>query len=449
MVNNLDKKLKREIGFLPALMTVVGTVIGAGVFFKVSIITAQTGSTSLTLAVWVIAGIISIASGLTVSELATALPVTGGPIKYIEYAYGPALGFLFGWAQMSIYFPANIAALSIIFATQFTILFSLPATWVTAIAVILAIFVTLLNFVGTKFSSHMQTVISIIKIIPIVLIIIFGIFSTNKLNVSLWPLTSGPNTTVTTGLSAALLSAMFAYDGWINVTNMAGEVKNPSKTLPKAIILGLGIITVIYVLVNYTFLTSLPLSQIQGNDNAAFESSIRLFGAIGGKIITIGILISVYGAINGYVMTGMRVPFTLARDKHLPFSEHIARLNKSTGVPVISSLIILAIAIFMMFLGTFNLLTDMLVFVMWGFSTLISIAVLFLRKKEPDLERPYKVLFYPVIPIISIVGGLFIVGSTLIQQFALSMTGIIITLLGFPVYYYQKKKLDKQADKLE
>ena len=102
-----------------------------------------------------------------------------------------------------------------------------------------------------------------------------------------------------------------------------------------------------------------------------------------------------------------------------------------------------------MFLGTFNLLTDMLVFVMWGFSTLISIAVLFLRKKEPDLERPYKVLFYPIIPIISIVGGLFIVGSTLIQQFALSMTGIIITLLGFPVYYYQKKKLDKQADKLE
>lgn len=436
----MHNTLKREINFFQALMTVIGTVIGAGVFFKISSITAQTGSTSATIFVWILAGVISITSGLTVSELATAMPVTGGPTKYIEYTYGKPMGFLFGWAQMLIYFPANVAALSIIFATQFTVLFNISAAYITLIAVILAIFLTLMNFFGTKFSSHMQTVISVIKVIPIILIILFGLFNTNKIDLNLWPITTGPGKNFFSGISGALLSAMFAYDGWINVTNLAGEVKHPEKNLPRAIIIGLGVITLIYVLVNYTFMSVSPLHTLVNNPSAAFDSSIRLFGPIGGKIITIGIMLSVYGAVNGYIMTGMRVPYTLARDNLIPFSKSIAKLNVNTGVPIFSALVILLLSIIMMFLGTFDLLTDMLVFVMWGFTTLISIAVFVLRKREPDLERPYKVLLYPIIPIISIIGGLFIVGSTLINQFWLSLVGIGITLVGLPVYYlYQKR----------
>ena len=430
--------LKRQISFGQALATVVGTVIGGGVF-KIGSISHETSTPSLTLFVWILAGIVSIASGLTVSEIAAALPVTGGSIKYIEYTYGKVWGFLFGWAQMLVYFPANIAALSVVFGQQFAVLFGFPTKYATLIALLLALFLMSLNFISTKFSTRMQSAMTILKAIPIALIVIFGLFNPAKISVNLLPLSSGHNVSFWAGLSGGLLAALFAYDGWINVTNLAGEVKEPEKNLSRAIIIGLSAITLIYVLVNYAFLTAIPFKEIIGNQNTAYLASLKLFGSLGGKLITIGILISVYGAINGFMLTGMRIPYTLAKDKMLPFSNKIGRTNINTGVPTISALIILTVSLIMIFLGTFDLLTNMLVFVMWTFTTLISIAVVVLRYREPKLDRPYVVPWYPIIPIISIGGGLFIVISTVINEFWLSITGIGLTALGLPVYYYMKK----------
>ena len=441
VINELKGKhiFKRQISFGQALATVVGTVIGGGVFFKIGSISHETGTPSLTLFVWILAGIVSIASGLTVSEIAAALPVTGGSIKYIEYTYGKVWGFLFGWAQMLVYFPANIAALSVVFGQQFAVLFGFPTKYATLIALLLALFLMSLNFISTKFSTRMQSAMTILKAIPIALIVIFGLFNPAKISVNLLPLSSGHNVSFWAGLSGGLLAALFAYDGWINVTNLAGEVKEPEKNLSRAIIIGLSAITLIYVLVNYAFLTAIPFKEIIGNQNTAYLASLKLFGSLGGKLITIGILISVYGAINGFMLTGMRIPYTLAKDKMLPFSNKIGRTNINTGVPTISALIILTVSLIMIFLGTFDLLTNMLVFVMWTFTTLISIAVVVLRYREPKLDRPYVVPWYPIIPIISIGGGLFIVISTVINEFWLSITGIGLTALGLPVYYYMKK----------
>ncbi len=436
--------MKRQISFGQALATVVGTVIGGGVFFKIGSISHETGTPSLTLFVWILAGIVSIASGLTVSEIAAALPVTGGSIKYIEYTYGKVWGFLFGWAQMLVYFPANIAALSVIFGQQFVVLFNLPAKYATLIALLLAIFLMGLNFISTKFSTRMQSVMTILKTIPIALIVLFGLFNSNKVNITLLPLSSGHNVSFWTGLSGGLLAALFAYDGWINVTNLAGEIEKPEKNLSRAIIIGLSAITLIYVLVNYAFLTAIPFKEIIGNQNTAYLASLKLFCSLGGKLVTIGILISVYGAINGFMLTGMRIPYTLAQNKILPFSDKISRTNVNTGVPTLSALIILFVSLIMILLGTFDLLTNMLVFVMWTFTTLISIAVVILRYREPKLERPYVVPWYPIVPIISIGGGLFIVISTVINEFWLSITGIGLTLLGLPIYYYMKKQNNRQ-----
>lgn len=436
--------MKRQISFGQALATVVGTVIGGGVFLKIGSNSHETGTPSLTLFVWILAGIVSIASGLTVSEIAAALPVTGGSIKYIEYTYGKVWGFLFGWAQMLVYFPANIAALSVIFGQQFVVLFNLPAKYATLIALLLAIFLMGLNFISTKFSTRMQSVMTILKTIPIALIVLFGLFNSNKVNITLLPLSSGHNVSFWTGLSGGLLAALFAYDGWINVTNLAGEIEKPEKNLSRAIIIGLSAITLIYVLVNYAFLTAIPFKEIIGNQNTAYLASLKLFGSLGGKLVTIGILISVYGAINGFMLTGMRIPYTLARNKMLPFSDKISRTNVNTGVPTLSALIILFVSLIMILLGTFDLLTNMLVFVMWTFTTLISIAVVILRYREPKLERPYVVPWYPIVPIISIGGGLFIVISTVINEFWLSITGIGLTLLGLPIYYYMKKQNNRQ-----
>ena len=431
--------MKRQISFGQALATVVGSVIGAGVFFKIGTITAQTGSTSMTLFVWILAGLISIASGLTVSEIAASLKINGA-IKYLDYTYGRVWGFLFGWAQMIVYFPAQIGALSSIFGVQFVSLFGIEAKYSNLIAILLVIFLLGINLIGTKFSSKMQSVITVLKIIPIALIIIWGLFNSDKIPAPILPLTVGAGHSFPGAISQGLLSALFAFEGWIVVTNLANEVKNPEKDLSRAIILGLSAITLIYVLINYTFMTVLPIDQLVNNNNAAFQASMKLFGQFGGKLVTIGILISVYGAVNAFMLTGMRTPYILAQDNLLPFSNKIGKANIHTGVPVIGALIVDAIAIIMILLGNFNVLTDMLVFVMWTFNTMLSIAVVILRKREPELKLPFKVPWYPIIPLISVIGGVFIVVSTIINQFVLSLIGIVLTLLGLPIYYYMQNK---------
>lgn len=430
--------MKRQISFFQALATVVGAVIGAGVFFKIGIITAQTNSTSMTLLVWILAGFVSMTCGLTISELAASLK-TNGAIKYLDYTYGSIWGFLFGWAQMVIYFPAQIGALTSIFGVQFVSLFNLPAKDANLVALVVVIFLAATNFIGTSFSSKIQSVITVVKIIPIILIIVWGLFNQQKLGIQIFPVVAGAGKSFSASMSQGLLSALFAFEGWIVVTNFANEVKNPEKDLSGAIILGLMAVTLIYVLINYAFLTILPIKQLAGNNNAAFEASIKLFGKIGGKLVTIGILTSVYGAANAYLLTGMRTPYILAQDKLLPYSQKIGKTNIHTGVPVFGALIITGISLVMLALGNFNLLTDMLTFVMWTFNTMLAVAVIILRKREPQLKRPFKVPAYPLIPLIAIGGGLFIIISTIINQFVLSIIGLGLTLLGVPIFYYQKK----------
>ncbi|EOI03075.1 amino acid permease [Enterococcus moraviensis ATCC BAA-383] len=434
-----ENRLKREISLFGAFSTVMGTVIGAGVFFKTASVVSFAQSSSLTIFAWILGGILTICAGLTSAELATAIPKTGGAVKYIEYTYGKLPGFLLGWAQSVIYFPANIAALSIIFSTQFIHLFHLSNAFLLPIALITGLSVTIVNLMGTRLASNLQSFTLIIKMVPIALIVLVGLFMPANAEVALFPIKAGGDNSFIHALSGSLLATMFAYDGWLGVGAVAGEMKHPEKDLPKAIFLGLTFITIVYVLINLVFLKTLPVEQLSGNLNAASDVSNQIFGSIGGKLVTIGILISVYGALNGYTMTGIRVPYALALEEMIPFSQQFKKLSKTFVVPYIAGIFQFSIAAIMMFFGSFDLLTDMLVFVMWLFSLLIFSAVFILRKKEPDLKRPYKVPLFPVIPIIAMLGGLFILITTLYTQTILASIGIGITLLGVPVYFLNQK----------
>lgn len=436
-------QLKKEIGFSGALSTVMGTVIGAGVFFKTAAVVSHTQSAGLTLFAWAFAGFLTICGGLTVAELATAIPETGGPIKYIEVAYGKMPSFLLGWAQSIIYFPANIAALSIIFATQLIHLFQLNNQILVPLAMATALSVTIINLLGTRLAAGVQSVTLFIKLLPILVIVLAGFWAPSNVAVSLTDLSVQADKSWAEGFSSALLATLFAYDGWLNVGNMAGEMKKPVKDLPKAIILGLTFVTFVYWIINLVYLKTLPANQIAGNLNASSDVAMHLFGQQGGKIVTIGILISVYGALNGYTMTGIRVPFALAVKGEFPFSRYYKKISKNFKIPYVSALSQLVIACVMMTLGTFDLLTDMLVFVMWLFSVLIFIAVFILRKRMPEMPRPYKVPLYPLIPLIAIAGGSFILLMTLLTTPELAFTGIGITVIGIPVYYYRKHKVAK------
>lgn len=440
-----ENELKRGIGMMASLATVMGTVIGGGVFFKTASVVQSTHSFTLTILAWIIGGLLTICAGLTVSELAAAIPKTGGAIKYLDYTYGPLTGFSMGWAQILVYYPANIAAESIVFSTQIINLFHLNGGLLNPIAIGCALSILIINLLGSKVSGNVQTIALVFKLIPIFIIAIIGLFIPGEVNVSLFPISPINHDSLWTAFGAGLLATMFAYDGWIGVCDVAGEIKNPKKNLPKAIILGLSFITIIYTLINVVFLKTLPIEQIAGNQNTASEAAIKLFGELGGKLVTIGILVSVYGSLNGYTLSGMRIPYAMGKSKSLPFSNAFTKLTKKTLVPYVAGLFQLFIAILMIFAGSFDLLTDMLVFVMWIFNCLLFIAVFRLRRKEPEMIRPYKVPWYPIIPIIALVGGIFILFETIISQTGLALVGILLTVLGIPVYYLQQRHLKNNS----
>lgn len=435
-----SKELKKDISLIGAFSTVMGTVIGAGIFFKTANVAEAAGSPIVTLLAWFIGGMLTLCAGLTTAELGTAIPKTGGAVKYVEYTYGPLTGFLLGWAQSVVYFPANIAALSIIFSAQLLHLFHLGADYTVPVALLTATSVTCINLLGTKIASRFQSVSLFIKLIPIGLIISVGLICGGS-ETSLFSASSNTGSvSFLTGLSGALVATLFAYDGWLGVGAVAGEMKHPERELPKAISLGLLFITCVYVLINWVFLKSIPFEQIQGNPHVSFDVAQQLFGHLGGKLITIGILLSVYGALNGYTMTGIRVPYALGKEGSLPFSASFSRLSRTYHVPYVAALGQLVIALIMITMGSFDLLTDMIVFVIWGFSVLLFMAVFILRKREPHLHRPYKVPLYPVIPIIAILGGVFILIHTMKTEPLLAMIGLMLTLAGIPVYWLGKKQ---------
>lgn len=439
-----QQQLKKEIGFFAALTTVIGTVIGAGVFFKPTALYGITGTASLGLLAWVIGGILTVCAGLTGAELSAAIPETGGMMAYLKRTYGNLTAFLLGWAQTVIYFPANIAALAIIFGTQTVNLFGLNANenkmMIVGIAVITATFVTLMNFLGAKAAGGIQTASTIGKLLPLALIIIFGLLHKGDVTFQLYPIEAGPDRSFISALGSGLLATMFAYDGWIHVGNIAGEMKNPKKDLPKAIILGLSIVTVVYLLINIAFLMVMSATALAGTDTPASEVAKILFGTMGGKLVSIGILISVFGTINGYIMTGMRIPYAMALENKLPFSKWFATLSNKSRVPYNCGIFVLLVSIIMMLIGGFNTLTDMLVFVIWIFYTMTFLALFILRKRESELARPYRVPLYPIIPMIALLGGLFIVFNTLFTQTLLALCGIGLTVLGLPIYFIMRNK---------
>ncbi|EEM56067.1 Amino acid permease domain protein [Bacillus thuringiensis serovar monterrey BGSC 4AJ1] len=308
------------------------------------------------------------------------------------------------------------------------------------IAIITAAFVTLMNFLRAKAAGGIQMASTICKLLPLGFLILFGLLHQGDVTFQLFPIEAGSDKSFISALGSALLATMFAYDGWIHVGNIAGEMKNPKKDLPKAIILGLLIVMIVYLLINIAFLLVMSATALAGTDTPASEVATILFGTMGGKLVSIGILISVFGTINGYIMTRMRIPYAMALVNKLPFSKWFATLSNKSRIPYNSGIFILLISVIMMLVGGFNTLTDMLVFVIWIFYTMTFLAVFILRKREPDLIRPYKVPLYPFIPITSLIGGAFIVLNTLFTQPLLTLCRIGLTGLGLPIYFKMRHK---------
>lgn len=430
-----NKSLKRNITFVEAMAIVVGMIIGSGIFLKPGIVLQSAGSITMAILAWIAGGIITLASALTIAEIAASIPKSGGLYTYLTELYGEIFGFLLGWVQTIISYPASVAAQTIAFATYANFFVPMNDIQQKILAISVLLFILLMNVLSTKYGGIIQTVATVGKLIPIAAIIIFGLAKNSYPafgNLSLAP--QG------TGFGAAILGTLWAYDGWISVTNMAGELKNPTKDLPKVISLGVIFVIAVYVIFNIALFMILPAEQIISSNTPAADASVLLFGSKGGIFIAAGIMVSVFGALNGYLMTGARVPYAMAEKKQLPFYSTIGRIHPKFNTPANSLIIQSILAVIYIMSGTFNALTDLLIFVLWIFFTMGVYGVFILRKKQTENKESYKVPLYPFTPIVGIVGGAYILVNTVMSAPLNSFIGIVITLLGLPVYYYINKK---------
>ncbi|ASA95826.1 MULTISPECIES: APC family permease [Anoxybacillus] len=429
-------ELKQSIGFITATAIVVGTVIGSGIFMKPAVVIEATGNSTFALLAWIIGGIITLASGLTIAEVSSKIPETGGLYVYIEKVYGKFWGFLCGWVQTIIYGPAVIGALGLYFGTLFAGIFSLPKESELWIGIMAVLFLSVVNTLGSQVGGIVQSVLTAAKLLPIFLIIVFGVF---KGNVPIFGMDSDSSQAINFG--AAVLATLWAYDGWMNVGFVAGEMKNPAKTLPKAIITGILIVMFAYVAVNVALLHVLRADDIVAlGPNAASEAATILFGSFGGKLIAIGILISIFGCLNGKVLTFPRMPLAMAIDGLFPLARYFSRIHPKWRTPVLATFMQITIATIMMLLGNADRLTDIAIFSVFLFYGFAFYAVFLLRKSLPSNEQLYRVPFYPFTPIVAIVGTAYIIISTVLHAPLDTFLSIVVTISGIPVYYIVTKK---------
>lgn len=435
---NTPKTLKKEIGLMEAITVVIGVVIGSGIFFKASTVFKNAGTPTLGILAWVVGGIITMASALTVAEIAAAIPKTGGVFVYLKELYSEKWAFLFGWVQALVYVPGVAAALSIVFVTQATYFIPMTAVQQKVLAIFMIFFIMFINVVSTKLGSKVQLFATIGKLIPIFVIIVFGLLKgqVNSFGASQTAVAS----TGLAGFGAAILGTLWAYDGWVGVGNMAGELKNPKKDLPKSIIIGLATTIGVYLLINIAIVKIMPVSQVISSQKAASDAAVILFGKGGASLVAAGIMISIFGALNGYLMTGVRIPFAMAQDNLFPFAKFFGKINEKFETPINTFLFEVILAALYVLSGSFDTLTNLAVFVIWIFFVMAVAGIFILRSKHKHLERPYKVPLYPFVPIVGIVGGIYIIISTLITDTSFALYGIAVTLLGLPVYLYIRRK---------
>lgn len=426
-----QKDLKKSIGLFAALSTVIGIVIGSGVFLKANAVFTATGAPGLGVIAWALAGVITIAAGLTCAELAAAIPETGGMVIYLKKIYGDKIGFLTGWMLSILYYPGLIAALGFIFATNFVSLLGLNNSLIPIIAVGVILLLAFANSLGSKAGGIIQTISTLCKLIPLFLIMILGfVKGDGNVSTSLYPI-ANPDINIATGLGSALLATLFAYEGWLSAGNLAGEMKDPKKDLPKAIIIGIAAVTLIYVAINMAYLWVLPADILAKSESPASDVANVIFGPTGARLITAGIAISIFGTLNALILTAPRTLYAFAIENNISFA---SKINKAEA-PGNAIWIMSILGALYSLTQNFELLTDVPTFIVWVFYILTFIGVIVLRSKEPSLDRPYKVPLYPIIPLIAIMGGGYVVINTLMTQTKNALLGLFIALLGLPIYF--------------
>ncbi|QIH38352.1 amino acid permease [Flavobacterium sp. Sr18] len=458
---------KRELGLLDGTMLVVGSMIGSGIFIVSSDMVRQLGSAGWLIAMWVLTGAITVIAAVSYGELSAMFPKAGGQYVYIKEAYGKLVGFLYGWSFFAVIQTGTIAAVGVAFAkfaaylyaplSDKNILYEIGDFKLNAAQIVSIFTIILLSYVnsrGVKNSKILQTVLTVVKVLSLAGLIVFGFiaadgavwdanwanaWSAQSLNVDTGEWLPIGGLALISGISAAFVGSQFSSVAWEGVTFIAGEIKNPKRNVGLSLFLGTLIVSVIYILANVMYLAVVPLFDIATaeSDRVAVVASQTIFGSVGTLIIAVMIMISTFACNNGLIMAGARVYYTMAQDGL--FFKKAAQLNKAS-VPAWSIWAQCIWASALCLTGKYGDLLDFVVIIVLIFYILTIYGIFILRKKMPNAERPYKAFGYPVLPALYILITVAICMALLYTKPTTCGWGVLIMLIGIPVYYLTKAK---------
>ncbi len=465
--------MKRELGLLDATLLVAGSMIGSGIFIVSSDMLKDVGSAGWLILVWLITGLMTLIAAISYGELSGMFPKAGGQYVYLKEAYNPLVGFLYGWSFFTVIQTGTIAAVAVAFGKflgylnedfgdsntliQVTETFRISAAQM--VGIVLIIFLTYINTRGIKTGKVIQTVFTSTKLIALFALIIFGFLAANadvwnqnwldtwtmKQHISRIDGSSTENSwmnltglTILGAFAAAMVGSIFSSDAWNNVTFIAGEVRNPQRNIGLSLFLGTLIVTLIYVAANVMYISVLPIEQLAfAKDNRiALSVANEIFGSLGTTLIALMIMVSTFGCNNGLILSGARVYYTMAKDGL--FFKRTTELNKN-AVPEFALWIQAIMACILCVSGKYGDLLDMISFVVVLFYVLTIFGIFILRKTQPNTERPYKAFGYPFLPILYIIMGLAFCTLLIIYKPEYTWPGLIIVLIGLPVYYIWRK----------
>ena len=454
--NQKSPELIRGLGPWAAAAIVVGTMVGTGIFIKPATMAQAAGTVGLVTLAWVIGGVLSLLGALAVAELGAAIPEAGGTYAYMNRAYGPVWGFVFGWTYSIIGAPTSIATIaagllqfaSFLFPVIATPLhvFHFPAlfshasstfafTLAQPLAVAAIALVTFVNYFGVRLGGRVQVVLTMIKIAAVVAIIFIG-FLFGKGAVANFHSASAASSIGHLGLAAGLMtavaSALWAYDGWINLTFVGSEIKNPERNIPLSLILGVLAVAAIFIAMSVACFYVLPFSQAAASPHIASDVVARATGASSATWLTMIMMICALGTLNSSILTNARVDYAMARDGL--FFRVVRGVHPRFRTPANALVFQGILASVLALSGTFDDLSYLYVFLVWIFYAAQTAGLIVLRYKEPNMPRPYKTWGYPVLPILFILGALALTMNSLMQRPGRSLMGIVVMLIGLIFY---------------
>jgi len=453
MRNDEATGLVKGLGVFGATSVVAGTMIGTAIFVVPGIMLQQVGSPSMVLMVWVAAGVLSLFGALSYAELGAALPQAGGEFVYMHRAYGQLFGFLYGWTQFIIAKTASIAAIATGFVIYLAYFFPrlhetvwgaafhfgghglvLHLTGLQIGSTLMVLLLSGLNILGVRRSGAVQTLFTASKLLVLAILIVLGLTYGHGSWQGFHPFfAAGGHGGLLAAFGVATVSALWAYDGWNNLSMVAGEVKNPQRNMPVALIAGALLVLIVYVLVNLAYFYVLPASQVLGTNTVASDTARHFLGNAGGAFIAVGVMISTFATLNGSILAGSRIPYATAREGLFPAG--LGAVNPRFHTPAVSLVWQAIIAGLFTLTGGYQSLYTKAIFSEFLFYALCTAGVFVLRRREPGLPRPYRTWGYPLVPALFVILSVCLLVNTFWQQRADSMWGVALVASGIPAYW--------------